>query len=121
MKIVISGGTGLIGKALTNEFVKKGYEIVILSRNPGRWVGQHPNCKVVLWDSRTTGDWVNQINGADAVVNLAGASIAGENLFKMRWTSKRKVQILESRVNAGKAITEAIRSVEKKPLVQHAG
>jgi uncharacterized protein (TIGR01777 family) len=115
MKLVIAGGTGLIGQALTKELKNNGYEVVILSRNPEKYSEQFAHATVIYWDGTTTGDWVSQINGAIAVINLAGASIAGENLLRMRWTSKRKTQISESRINAGKALTEAIGSVEKKP------
>ena len=120
MKAVITGGSGLIGQALIKELSKNGYEVVILSRNPERTGGKLVGAEVVRWDGRTQGDWVNHIDGADVVVNLAGASIAGDNLLKMRWTAKRKAQIRQSRVDAGKAVTEAIQSVERKPrmLVQ---
>ena len=117
MKIIISGGSGLIGQALIKELSKYGYEVVILSRNPERTRGISGGAAVVYWDGLTQGDWVNHINGADAVVNLAGASIAGDNVLRMRWTAKRKAQIHGSRVNAGKTITEAIKSVENKPAI----
>ena len=117
MRIVITGGSGLIGQALTEEFSKNGHEVIILSRNPDRTRDQLSEEKTVYWDGRTHGNWVGQIDRAGAVINLAGSSIVVENLFKMRWTAKRKAQILESRVNAGKTITEAIRSVENKPGV----
>jgi len=120
MKAVITGGSGLIGQALTKELTKNGYEVVILSRNPERTGAKLADAEVVHWDGRTQGDWVKHVNGADAVINLAGASIAGDNVLKMRWTAKRKTQIHRSRMDAGKAITEAIQSVENKPgiLVQ---
>ena len=117
MKAVIAGGSGLIGQALIDEFSKNGYEVVILSRNPERKGVKLNEAEVIQWDGRTQGDWVNYINGADAVINLAGASIAGDSVLKMRWTAKRKAQILQSRVDAGKAITKAIQSIERKPGV----
>jgi len=114
MKAIITGGSGLIGQALIKEFTGNGYDVIVLSRSPERTGGKLGGAEVVHWDGRTQGDWVKYIDGAAAVINLAGASIAGDNVLKMRWTAKRKTQIHESRVNAGEAITEAIRSVERK-------
>lgn len=117
MRIVITGGSGLIGQALTNELVKNGHEVTILTRNPEKTRLTLPEAKAVYWDGRTQGDWAGSFEGAEAVVNLAGASIAGENILKMRWTPARKKAILESRVNAGAAVTEAIQAAKEKPKV----
>jgi uncharacterized protein (TIGR01777 family) len=115
MKIIITGGSGLIGQALTKEFINDGHEVVILSRNPEQASRLLSDATEVYWDGKTQGDWVSHVNGADAIINLAGESIAGKNLLNMRWTRKRKVQIRESRVNAGKVLVEAIGTVEDKP------
>lgn len=117
MKIIITGGSGLIGQALTKELIHGGHEVYILNRNPDQTIRQLPDATAVYWDGKTQGDWVNYVNGADAIINLAGESIAGKNLLNMRWTSKRKIQIRESRVNAGKVLVEAIRTVEDKPAL----
>lgn len=110
MKILIAGGSGLIGSALKDSLVSDGHEVIILSR-----VAQNSNnrsLRYLKWDGKTTEGWGQVINEVDAVVNLAG-----ENLSAGRWTVRRKQSILESRVKAGKALVEAIRQAAKKPAV----
>lgn len=117
MKIVISGGTGLIGRALTESLLKDGHEVVVLSRGGKASDNAPDGARVVAWDGRTVGDWAQEVEGADGVVNLAGSSLAGDNPLKMRWTLGRKEAILASRVNAGQALTEAIRRATNKPAM----
>ena len=69
------------------------------------------------WDARTAAGWGPLVNGADAIVNLAGASIAGEGFLPARWTEARKRLIRDSRVNAGAAFCEAITQADKRPSV----
>jgi len=74
----------------------------------------------VRWDGRTTAGWADRLDGADAVVNLAGETIGGIHvgqIFFQRWSEAKKRRILDSRVNAGRAIVEAIRAARKKPGV----
>lgn len=116
MKIVIAGGTGLIGSTLVASFVQDGHQVVILSRSPEKYAGQFPSSvQLLAWDGKTAGDWASSLNGADVVINLAG-----ENIGARPWTDARKQAIRDSRVNAGKALVNAIESVEQKPrlLVQ---
>lgn len=112
MKVVISGGTGLIGKALAQGLARSGDEIVILTRGDRSAHTTQPRIRFALWDGVTVGDWAGELDGADAVVNLAG-----ENLSSGLWTKRQKQRIINSRENAGYALTEAIRKAEKKPLV----
>ncbi|MCJ7733508.1 MAG: TIGR01777 family oxidoreductase [Anaerolineales bacterium] len=111
MKIIITGGTGLIGTALRKSFLENSHEVVIISRNPDLTSG---SAKIISWDINTI---VHELSDTDVVINLAGASISGSNPLRMRWTPKRKKQILSSRVEAGKLITEAIRISAYKPGV----
>ena len=112
MRIVITGATGLIGKALCEGLIPD-YEITALSRNPEKAKSVlGPSVKVVQWDGRSGGQWEQCIDGAFAVVNLAG-----ENIASGRWTYSKQKQILESRVNAAKAIVDAIASAKSKPNV----
>lgn len=110
MKIVITGGTGLLGKALANNLLADHHEVIILSRNPdGATVPT--GAKVAGWDGKTEKGWVAHAEGADAIVNFAGASI------DHRWTESYKNLIRESRVQAGQAVTTAIKATTVKPKV----
>jgi uncharacterized protein (TIGR01777 family) len=117
MRVIITGGTGLIGKALANHLAKGGHEIIVLSRNPNKTSGLPAGSRVVQWDGRSAEGWGQLADGAGAIVNLAGASIAGDGLLPSPWTSERKKAILESRLNAGRAVVEAIRAATIKPTV----
>ena len=115
MRVLITGGTGLIGRALADELVSAGDEVVVLSRTPEEARGMPGAVRVELWDALTTGDWAPLAGGpqcADAIVNLAGENIAGG-----RWTAERKRRIRESRLNAGRAIVEAIEGATRRPRV----
>lgn len=118
MRIVIAGGTGLIGQPLIEGLAADGHDIVVLSRNPDRYASQMPD-RVTMdrWDAVTVGKWGTHIDGADAVINFAGENLAGESFFPERWTEEKKRRIRESRVNAGKALVEAIKKVDNKPKV----
>ncbi len=117
MRIIITGGSGLIGRALTKDFVKDKHEVIILSRNPDH-VQQLPSgVRAVKWDGTSPNGWGELIEDADVVINLAGENIGGEGFFPDRWTDQRKRRILDSRLNAGKAITQAIQAAQQKPGV----
>ena len=117
MKILITGGTGLIGSALAKDLAKDQHEVIVLSRKPDKADRLPDNVTVVAWDARTANGWGKMADGADAMVNLAGENISGDGMFPSRWTEERKRRILESRVNAGKAVTEAVAKATKKPGV----
>ena len=111
MRTVIAGGTGFLGRALARALVTAGHEVVVLSRRAA--AGPSSNGRTVVWsaDGRT-GDWVREIDGAAAVVNLAGESIAAR-----RWSAAHKQRILESRVLATRSLVNAIRQVAQPPQV----
>ena len=118
-RILIAGATGFIGRLLSFELAESGYEVVALSRRAGKakslFAGR---VKIVEWDAATTEGWAELVDGAMAIINLVG-----ENIGSGRWTQKKKQRILQSRLNAGSAITEAIRIAERKPevLIQISG
>ena len=118
MRVIIAGGTGLIGRALTASLLKDGHEVIVLSRGAAAPVDFPGEARLVRWDGRSAEGWGKLINEADALVNLAG-----QNLSSGRWTSKRKQSILSSRVNAGKAFVQALQQADKLPavLVQASG
>jgi uncharacterized protein (TIGR01777 family) len=117
MKVVIAGGTGLIGRQLTKELAKNGYEVIILSRNPEKVISVPQGVQVVLWDGKTVERWGEQVNGSRAVVNLSGTNIGGESFLPSRLTEERKRTIRESRRFSGKALVAAVESAEMKPDV----
>ena len=112
MRTIIAGGSGLIGRALTEDLTTDGHEVIILSRSPERVRGLPAGAQAVGWDGLTAEGWQEHVDGADAIVNLAGTRIA-----PWPWTADRKRQILESRVHAGEAVTQAIEAASKKPQV----
>jgi uncharacterized protein (TIGR01777 family) len=117
MRVIITGGTGLIGKALAGALAKDGHEVVVLTRSPEKAAGLPTGVRAVKWDAQTGDGWVDEANGAGAIVNLAGESIAGEGFLPSRWTSARKKRIVESRINAGNAVVDAVRRADSKPGV----
>lgn len=112
MRIIITGATGFIGKALCQELISR-YEVCALSRNPqlaNRSLGSQ--IKVIHWDGYNLGQWTKQIEGAFCVINLAG-----ENIASGRWTKQKKHKILQSRIQTTQAIVKAILDVQEKPKV----
>jgi uncharacterized protein (TIGR01777 family) len=108
-KVVISGGSGLIGSALASKLVNDGCEVVILTRSDNL---RKPvmGIRYVQWDANTSGKWESELEGADSVVNLAGESIGGG-----LWTNKRKNRILNSRLAGGNALVSGLNKCLKKP------
>lgn len=107
-RIVITGATGLIGSKLV-ELLKKWYTIRILTRNPDRYTNTR-EVHYVAWDGKSA--ITDIIDGCFAVVNLAG-----ENIGAKKWTDEEKKRILDSRVNAARAIKNAIENAKIKPQV----
>ncbi len=115
MKVIITGGTGLIGSTLANDLAQGDNEVIVLSRSPSLSQGLHSKVKIEGWDAKSSRGWGPLASGADAIVNLAGSSIAGDGFLPDRWTAERRKTILESRLNAGKAIMQAIDEADVKP------
>ncbi len=117
MRVIITGGTGLIGSALTHNLTGDGHEVIVLSRSPGSVQGLPNNARAVGWDTRTADGWADLADGADAIVNLAGESLAGEGRFPTRWTPERRQRIRRSRLEAGRAVVDAVERATEKPAV----
>jgi len=111
-RIIITGGSGLIGRPLTTELTARGYEVVILSRRPDAASTLPAGARVVGWDGRSAQGWGELADGAYAIVNLAGATIA-----RPPWTEIYKRAIVASRVNAGRAVVAAVQAAAQKPSV----
>ncbi|MCC7417131.1 MAG: TIGR01777 family oxidoreductase [Acidobacteria bacterium] len=111
MRIVIAGGTGFLGRALAAALAADRHELVILTRRPG--TPRAGVARFVSWKpDGGTGSFARAIDGASAVVNLAGESIAGR-----RWSPARKRRILESRRDATRSRAAAIAAAGQPPAV----
>ncbi len=110
MRIVITGGTGLIGSAVAREMGSVGHEVVVLTRDPSKAGPLPPNTRAVQWDGKTAGDWAKLLDGDTVIVHLAGDSVAAG-----RWTEEKKRRIRDSRVESGRAVLEAVRQAKAKP------
>ncbi|WP_432505471.1 epimerase [Kineococcus arenarius] len=108
MKVVIPGGTGQVGGVLRRALAQRGDEVVVLSRRPERL---EDGAWHVLWDGRTLGAWAAELDGADAVVNLAGRTVS------CRYTDANLRQMMDSRVESTRAVGEAIARAERPPAV----
>jgi hypothetical protein len=106
MKVVIPGGSGQVGTLLARAFHRDGHQVVVLSRKPGSapW-------RVVPSDAKTSGDWIADFEGADAVINLAGRSVNCRYHAENRWAIK------QSRVEATRRVAEAISRTTHPPRV----
>ncbi len=122
MHILITGGSGLIGRALTKGLLQDGHEVTILTRDASRAVVPQ-GTRVQQWDARTSTGWGQLIETVDAVVNLAGENLAGGGFLPSRWTADQKRLIRDSRIQAGQAVAESIQTASKLPkvLIQASG
>jgi len=117
--ILIIGGSGMLGCALTDLLTARGDHVTILSRNPDH-TSFPDGVQVAKWDGRTSTGWGSLVEEMDVVVNLAGHRIAGNHLGEIvfkRWTSKEKALILSSRVDTGHAIMQAFQNAKHKPEI----
>ena len=108
MKIVIPGGTGQVGGVLRRALAQRGDEVVVLSRRPERL---EDGIRHVVWDGRTLGPWAAELDGADAVVNLAGRTVS------CRYTDTNLRQLMDSRVASTRVVGEAIAQAGRPPRV----
>jgi hypothetical protein len=108
----------MIGRPLVESLVVDGHEVIVLSRRPDRRRSELPAAvQLAQWDGKTSGAWAKHVDGADAVINLAGEGIAGDSFLPDRWTADKKRRIRDSRINAGSAVVAAIRQAREKPSV----
>lgn len=112
MRVIITGGTGLLGRHLAASLLKDSHEVIVLSRDPEGASGMARGVRLEQWDGRSAEGWGHLVDGAGAVVNLAGASLSDG-----RWTDERKRVIRDSRVAAGQAVVEAVTRADRKPAV----
>lgn len=113
--VVIAGASGVLGRPLVERLSTAGYAVVVLSRSAGAQerATTRNGVKTMAWTpDGTAGPWAGVVDGAAAVINLAGASIAGE-----RWNEARKQQILESRIASTRSLVTAIQAARQPPGV----
>ena len=106
-RIILAGGSGFLGKLLSRYLTERGYEVVVLTRQ----LAQGASVKEVHWDARTLGPWAEHLNGALAVVNLAGRGV------NCRYNEQNKRAILGSRVQSTCILGEAIARCARPPVV----
>ncbi|MBM3121608.1 MAG: TIGR01777 family protein [Chloroflexi bacterium] len=120
MRIIVTGGSGLIGTALAGGLAANGHEVIVLSRSPERLKGLPPGARAERWDGKSAEGWGPLAEGADAIVNLAGENIGGNSLLEIlfaHWTPERKRRIRTSRLDAGNAVVQAVELAGRKPKV----
>jgi uncharacterized protein (TIGR01777 family) len=117
MNAVVTGGTGFIGRALCGSLSRKGHRVAVLTRR-SRTAAELFGTSVtaVEWNGRDPGPWEQSLEGADAVINLAGAPLADA-----RWTPARKRLLTDSRVQLTRRLVEAISHRSAKPSVLISG
>ncbi len=111
MKILITGATGFIGKALVRALLQHGDTIIVVSRSSRVSQSSEGRVRHIQWNPEDEKTVLKEIDGVDGVINLAGEPIA------QRWTEKRKEKILKSRVQATRIIHQSIKEATVKPKV----
>ena len=108
MKITIAGGTGFVGKALTDHLLKNNHEVIILSR---KTIDTLPadGIRYVQWLNNSSSP-IQELEGTDIFINLAGESINSG-----RWTTQRKEKILNSRLASVQALLDIMNKLDRKP------
>lgn len=111
--VVLTGGTGLIGKNLVRALTERGDKVVLLVRNPEKAKSELPNLAGYhAWDAMSEGgEWTKAFASADAVVHLAGTPVAA------RWNDSYKKQIYDSRIISTRNVVSAIAEAQTKPKV----
>ncbi len=102
--VLITGGTGMIGSALSEALMDKGYEVIVLTRNTK--TAPHKNFGYAEWNIHQQTIDENAVKKADYIIHLAGA-----NVGEKRWTAKRKKEIIDSRVKSGQLLAKALKEI----------
>ena len=107
-KIILAGGSGFLGNVLANYFAARGMEVVILTRRPKQRTDM---IREVRWDGRTVGNWLKELEGARALINLAGISV------NCRYHARNRKLLLGSRLDSTRVLGEAIARWNNPPPV----
>ena len=111
MRVLITGGTGLIGRAVAVDLHAAGYDVFVLTRDPSR-TKPPTGVEVAGWDGLTATGWSKLLEGESAIIHLAGEGIADG-----RWSEERKRRLRSSRVDSGHAVVAGIRAAKTPPRV----
>jgi uncharacterized protein len=117
MKVVVAGGSGFLGSALVTHLASAGHDVVVLTRRPARGTSAS-RVREVAWQPESSspgaapGPWARELDGADAVVNLAGAGLADR-----RWTAARKALLRSSRLLSTRSLVAAMHAASPRPAV----
>lgn len=106
-KIILAGGSGFLGQLLAGHLQARGWEPLVLTRKPSPGA----RFREVAWDARTVGDWARELEGAEAVINLAGRSV------NCRFTPQNRKLVMDSRVDSTRVIGAAIAGCAQPPRV----
>ncbi|WP_207421096.1 TIGR01777 family oxidoreductase [Desertivirga brevis] len=107
-KIILAGGNGYLGGVLAHYYQSRADEVIILSRTQKSDSG---NIKILVWDGRTEGEWMNCLENADVLVNLCGKNV------NCRYTSENKAEIISSRVVPTSLLGKAVAGMENPPAL----
>ena len=110
-RVLVTGGSGLIGRALVAELAAVGRQVVVLSRRPEAVRGLPAGVRAAGWDAATAQGWGHLADGALAIIHLAG-----QNLADWPWTKEKKRRIRESRTRSSRAVVAAIEAARDRPL-----
>src|ERR1700760_1761394 len=105
-KIVLAGGNGYLGRVLAEYYKGIAKEVIILSRHPQPANG---NVKTLVWDGRTEGEWVAELENADLLVNLCGKNV------NCRYTERNKQEIIASRVAPTTLLNHVVLKLQHPP------
>ncbi|MCI3280305.1 TIGR01777 family oxidoreductase [Synechococcus sp. PCC 6717] len=112
MRVVVTGATGFVGRQVVRALVERGDQVVALVRRVSKTFATTPQVTVVPYTPKAQGDWYQVLEGADAVIHLAG-----EPLANGRWTPSRKQEIYDSRVIGTQQLVQAIAAAQARPKV----
>jgi hypothetical protein len=108
--VLITGGTGLIGSALTQALLERGFHVIILTRKaPDTGAASSSAVSYAQWNTEKQTIDEEAVARADYIIHLAGASVA-----EKRWTKKRKQEIIDSRVKSGELLVKALKETDNK-------